>query len=127
VLIPLNLLWILALAGLRTVQKSTVQSSLKLFMAMAVVVVIAAVWVFWPPSPPPDTEVGIDGLHPDGRIGGEDGFPVPPLDLEVPPSPTVPRLTAEREPVSVGSAIDLGTVNESATGPNAPSATEQEG
>jgi NADH-quinone oxidoreductase subunit H len=129
VLIPLNLLWILALAGLRTVQNSSVQNSLKLFVALAVLVVIAAVWVFWPTTVGPDIEVGIAGVDPHGRIGGDDGFPVPPLDLQVPPSPAVPRLTAEREPVPVGSAIELGDVRAGATGPGAtgPRATEQEG
>jgi NADH-quinone oxidoreductase subunit H len=34
----------------------------------------------------------------------EGGFPVPPMDLQVPPSPRLKRIEAQREPVSVGSA-----------------------
>ncbi|MGC9668228.1 NADH-quinone oxidoreductase subunit NuoH [Planosporangium sp. 12N6] len=104
VLIPVNLVWILALAGLKTVQNSELESRMKLFVTAAVILIVAAVWVLWPAKEKPQTTPGIEGVDPAGRVGGANGFPLPPLDLEVPPSPRAPRLTADREPVPVGSA-----------------------
>jgi NADH-quinone oxidoreductase subunit H len=104
VLIPVNLVWILALAGLRTLQNSNLESRIKMFVAVAVVLIVAAVWVLWPTKEKPKVATGIDGVDPAGRVGGSEGFPLPPLDLEVPPSPRAPRLTVDREPVPVGSA-----------------------
>jgi NADH-quinone oxidoreductase subunit H len=104
VLIPVNLIWILAIAGLRTVQNSDLKYAFKLFIGLAAVFVVAAVWVLWPPREKPETATGIEGIDPEGRVGGADGFPVPPLDLEVPPSPATKRLTVDREPVPAGVA-----------------------
>ncbi|NJC68668.1 NADH-quinone oxidoreductase subunit NuoH [Planosporangium thailandense] len=103
-LIPINLVWILVLSGLRTLQRASLETNIKLFIAAAVIVVLGAVWVLWPAKEKPATPTGLEGLDPAGRVGGAEGFPVPPLNLEVPPSPRAPRLTAEREPVPVGSA-----------------------
>jgi NADH-quinone oxidoreductase subunit H len=129
VLIPVNLVWILAIAGERTVQNSSVQKSIKLFVLLAAVAVAAAVWVAWPVKIKSEKDVGTDGIPPGGRVGGAEGFPVPPLDLEVPPSPMAPRLTAEREPVSVGSATDEGVIDLGATYHDAADhrTTEREG
>jgi NADH-quinone oxidoreductase subunit H len=115
ILIPLNLVWILAISGLRTLQGSTLAPQVRLFVGVAVVLIVAAVWVLWPSREKPVHATGVEGIDPGGRVGGVEGFPVPPLDLQVPPSPTAKRLTAEREPVPVGSS----------TGDQ--SATEQEG
>jgi NADH-quinone oxidoreductase subunit H len=106
VLLPVNLVWILAISLLRAVQNSALENRIKLFIGLAVVLVIAAIWVLWPAKEKPETETGIEGIEPDGRIGGAEGFPVPPLDLEVPPSPATKRLTADREPVPAGVAAD---------------------
>jgi NADH-quinone oxidoreductase subunit H len=60
--------------------------------AVALVVLVAL--VLWParkPAPKPGE------LPPQ-----EGGFPVPPMDLKVPPSPRLKRIEAQREPVSVG-------------------------
>jgi NADH-quinone oxidoreductase subunit H len=35
-------------------------------------------------------------------VGGSKGFPLPPMNLEVPPSPRAKLVIAEREPVSTG-------------------------
>jgi NADH-quinone oxidoreductase subunit H len=102
VLIPLNLIWILALAGLRSVQNSSLQSNLKVYVIVGAIAVIAIAWIIWPAKEKPATTPGVEGVDPGGRIGGEQGFPLPPLDLQVPPSPSVKRLTAEREPVPAG-------------------------
>jgi len=102
VLIPVNLIWILAIAGLRTVQNSSLESRLKLFVGVGAVLLLAAVWVLWPAKEKPEMTTGTEGVDPAGRVGGADGFPLPPLDLQVPPSPSTKRLTAEREPVPAG-------------------------
>jgi NADH-quinone oxidoreductase subunit H len=106
VLLPVNLVWILAIALLRAVQNTGLQSQFKLYIGLALVLVVAAVWVLWPAGEKPDTATGTEGIDPDGRIGGAEGFPVPPLDLEIPPSPATKRLTADREPVPAGVAAD---------------------
>jgi NADH-quinone oxidoreductase subunit H len=83
-------------------------SRTKLLIAGAVLVAIMIALMFWPTrerrasEPPP--------VDPGGRVGGEHGFPLPPLDLQVPPSPRAARVkavraTAGRERVSV-SATD---------------------
>jgi NADH-quinone oxidoreductase subunit H len=115
ILIPVNLVWILAIAGLRTVQNSALESRLKMFIGIAAVLLVAAIWVLWPTKEKPERATGIEGVAPGGRVGGADGFPVPPLDLQVPPSPRAKRLTVEREPVPVGTTA------------GDHSATEQEG
>jgi NADH-quinone oxidoreductase subunit H len=106
VLLPVNLVWILAIALLRAVQNTGLQSQFKLYIGLALVLVVAAVWVLWPAREKPETATGTEGIDPDGRIGGAEGFPVPPLDLEIPPSPATKRLTADREPVPAGVAAD---------------------
>jgi len=99
VLLPANLVWILALAGLRVTDEW--KGNDRWITIGAVVLVALLAIAFWPspkekqPAPTPPAE---------GRIGGAEGFPLPPIDLEVPPSPRAKRLTAEREPV--GAVID---------------------
>ncbi|GII26331.1 NADH-quinone oxidoreductase subunit NuoH [Planosporangium mesophilum] len=115
VLIPVNLVWIVALAGLRTLQNSGLESQIKTYIMVGTVLVIAAVWVLWPAKEKPTAASGVEGIDPGGRVGGAGGFPVPPLDLEVPPSPRAPRLSVDREPVPAGTVA------------GDQSATEQEG
>jgi NADH-quinone oxidoreductase subunit H len=102
VLIPISLVWILVLAGLQLVRKSNLQGNLKVYVIVGIIALVAIAWVLWPAKEKPETTPGIDGVDPGGRVGGEQGFPLPPLDLQVPPSPAVKRLTAEREPVPAG-------------------------
>jgi NADH-quinone oxidoreductase subunit H len=100
VLLPANLVWILALAGLKTVQGLDWASRNKAFLIVGVVMGVGLIWMFWPQrraSEPAGAQVGAEG-----RVGGADGFPLPPMDLQVPVSPRAKRLTAEREPVAVG-------------------------
>ena len=95
VLLPFNLVWILVLAGIKVMQGSSVSGQQKLMIIGVALVVALAVVLLWP------------GRTPRPKAGElppqEGGFPVPPMDLEVPPSPHLRRLEAEREPVSVGS------------------------
>jgi NADH-quinone oxidoreductase subunit H len=101
VLIPANLVWILALAGIRLMQRSETMT----FATKAAIIVSAAVLVLvilwlWPSRKPTDEPQ--PPADPGGRVGGAEGFPLPPLDLEVPPSPRAKRVIVEREPVSTG-------------------------
>ncbi len=103
-LIPVNLVWILLVAELRAVQSSDIPSGLKMFGGVAPIVLAGLVWMLWPAKEKPEVSPGVEGIDPGGRVGGADGFPLPPLDLEVPPSPVTKRLTADREPVPAGVA-----------------------
>ena len=57
-----------------------------------------ALLVLWPSRKP--------GPAPGEVPPQEGGFPVPPMDLQVPPSPRLTRLEAQREPVSVGAGAE---------------------
>lgn len=96
VLIPINLVWILTLAGIKTLQKSSLGTTDKLMFAGIPIAVILLLALLWPqkkeePVLPVEEQVA---KRPEGS------FPLPPIDLQVPVSPRAKRLTAERETVS---------------------------
>jgi len=102
VLLPVNLVWILALAGVKTLQNSDISNDRRwLFIAGVAVVVLLIMFVL--PSrekPAPPTLEEEVAARPAGS------FPLPPLDLQVPPSPRLKRLEAkrldaQREPATV--------------------------
>jgi NADH-quinone oxidoreductase subunit H len=98
VLIPLTLVWILALAGIKVLQQPQFTMTTRFVAIGAGALVVLALLMLWPArkaGPAPGEQPPQDG-----------GFPVPPMDLHVPPSPRLLRLTAEREPVTVGAADD---------------------
>ena len=101
VLIPVNLVWILAIAGQRTLQNTKdLSTPIKVFVPIAVLLIILLAWMLWPTEDKPDTAKELaETVGVGGRVGGTEGFPLPPLNLEVPPSPSAKRLTADREPV----------------------------
>ncbi|HEX6501578.1 MAG TPA: NADH-quinone oxidoreductase subunit NuoH [Micromonosporaceae bacterium] len=103
VLIPVNLVWILALAGLKTLQGSSLAARDRWLIAAGVAVVVVAVLLLWPAR---KKEPVLEPAPAEGRVGGAEGFPLPPLDLQVPPSPRLKRIAAEREPVTVGASAD---------------------
>jgi NADH-quinone oxidoreductase subunit H len=95
VLIPANLVWILMLAGIKTLQNEDVPTNRRLIWigaALAVILVVAMLWPSKkkPPQKPLEQELA-------ERPAGS--FPVPPIDLQVPVSPRAQRITADREPV----------------------------
>jgi NADH-quinone oxidoreductase subunit H len=94
VLLPVNLVWILALAGIKVMQGSDLESRDRMYIILGTVVVIALIALLWPGKKPPPP-----AAEPAEREAGS--FPIPPMDLTVPPSPRAQRLTAEREPVTV--------------------------
>ena len=100
VLLPLNLAWIVALSGIKTLQNNDVSGRNRWLIIAGVVVVVALLALLWPsarqpavPAPQEQTDFY--------RAGG---FPIPPLDLQVPPSPAARRVVAERQPANVGAA-----------------------
>ncbi|GAA2625066.1 NADH-quinone oxidoreductase subunit NuoH [Dactylosporangium fulvum] len=103
VLIPANLVWILALSGIRLLQKGELGTGSRVGVITGIVVLVLLVLVMvgmqrgrkdpLADAPKPD---------PGGRVGGANGFPLPPMNLEVPPSPRAKRVIVERETVSTG-------------------------
>jgi NADH-quinone oxidoreductase subunit H len=111
VLIPANLVWIVTLAGVRTVQDRDLTTVQRVLWIGVPVLLALAVWMFWPARKQAEENPGTVGFDAkQGRVGGQEGFPVPPLDLEVPPSPRAERVLVgrtstsdtERETVSMG-------------------------
>ncbi|GGK96945.1 NADH-quinone oxidoreductase subunit NuoH [Mangrovihabitans endophyticus] len=97
VLIPVNLVWILFLAGVRVANNELSQGQKWLVIGGVVVVVLLAA-MLWPASRKP-RQLSIEeqlAARPPGS------FPVPPMDLQVPPSPRARRAVAERAPAAVG-------------------------
>jgi NADH-quinone oxidoreductase subunit H len=110
VLIPASLVWILVLAGIKVMQQNDFALAVKLLIFGVVIGAMLVILIVWPAkeAPPPG-----ETIDPGGRVGGKSGFPLPPMDLQVPPSPRARRLTAKREPVGVGAR----TSGASADGP----------
>ncbi|WP_433384925.1 NADH-quinone oxidoreductase subunit NuoH [Actinoplanes sp. CA-142083] len=97
VLIPVNLVWILFLSYVK-VANNEFSDRTKWLSIGGIVVVILLVALFWPASKKP-RQVSIEeqlAARPPGS------FPVPPMDLQVPPSPRARRAVAERTPATVG-------------------------
>jgi NADH-quinone oxidoreductase subunit H len=101
VLIPISLVWILALSGVKVMQNSHLTTWQKAIIIIAVVIVAAAPFLLAPQKEKP---VPAGELPPQAG-----GFPVPPMDLTVPPSPRLRRLEAKREPAPA----QVGTDSES--------------
>ena len=99
VLLPINLVWIMALAGIKTVQKEIDGGTLVLVLAVGVVV-LALLLFLWPTR----REPAVPAPHEHLAVRPAGSFPVPPLDLEVPPSPRARRALAERQPANVAAA-----------------------
>ncbi len=102
VLLPVNLVWILLLGGIRTWQTTTHSSSQTLLVGAAIIVVLVLLVLLWPAAkksaPVPLAEQV--AKRPTGS------FPLPPLDLQVPPSPRLTRIAAERAPATVPASAD---------------------
>jgi NADH-quinone oxidoreductase subunit H len=97
VLIPANLVWILALAGVRTAQNAEITGLQRVLWIGGPVLAALVVWMVWPTRERAEEHPGVAGLNAKkGRVGGAVGFPVPPLDLEVPPSPRAERVLVSR-------------------------------
>ncbi|MEN3309465.1 MAG: NADH-quinone oxidoreductase subunit [Micromonosporaceae bacterium] len=98
VLLPANLVWILVLGGIKTLQGSDLSRGNRWLIIGGFLVALLAGLVLWPNArkqPEPDIEAQL-AARPEGS------FPVPPMDLQVPPSPRLARVTGERAPATVG-------------------------
>jgi NADH-quinone oxidoreductase subunit H len=100
VLLPVNLVWILALAGIKTLQGSNLDTRDRWLIIAGVAGAVLLAALLWPARkerPTPDLEEEV-AARPAGS------FPLPPLDLQVPPSPRLRRALAGKQPAGVGAA-----------------------
>jgi NADH-quinone oxidoreductase subunit H len=108
VLIPVNLVWILILAGVR-VARNDLSYGVQIAWIVGLIIVIGLVAWVWPASRGNATPTVEELLA--ARPPGS--FPVPPMDLQVPPSPRARRAVAERAPATVGGgAVSSGTATD---------------
>lgn len=98
VLIPVNLVWILAISWYKVMHHGLVTGLAKWGPTIGVAVIFLFVILFWPSKEKPRERSIEEQLarRPPGS------FPVPPMDLQVPPSPRARRAVAERAPAAVG-------------------------
>lgn len=95
VLLPLNLVWILVLAGWLKTQGWERADRLIVYGAIAgVVLIVTMIWPSRGGAPKPTLAEEVNNRPPGS-------FPLPPLDLQVPPSPRTQRIVAEREPANL--------------------------
>jgi NADH-quinone oxidoreductase subunit H len=98
VLLPVNLIWILAIAGIKTWQNSNLHGTTRTLVIVgagaAVLLVLLLLLSMWPQrQPEPNLEEQV-AARPAGS------YPLPPLDLQVPPSPRLARVAAVRGPLT---------------------------
>ncbi|MGN9811168.1 NADH-quinone oxidoreductase subunit NuoH [Micromonospora sp. BQ11] len=100
VLLPINLVWLLVLGGLRSIEDWDTRGKLIAVGIPAGILLLTT--IFWPtrkPTVKPTVQEQVDN-RPHGS------FPLPPMDLQVPPSPRTRRVVAEREPANVAAGPD---------------------
>ncbi|MFC3503826.1 NADH-quinone oxidoreductase subunit NuoH [Micromonospora krabiensis] len=100
VLLPINLVWILVLSGLRSIEDWDTESKvIAVGIPAGVLLILTLVWPSRKPQPKPSVQEQVDS-RPHGS------FPLPPMDLQVPPSPRTMRVVAEREPANIAAGSD---------------------
>jgi NADH-quinone oxidoreductase subunit H len=104
ILIPVNLVWILFLAGVQVANKELSVRD-RWIMIGGITVAVLLVALVWPAGREPRKRSIEEELA--ARPPGS--FPVPPMDLQVPPSPRARRAVAERAPATVGGPLAAGT------------------
>jgi NADH-quinone oxidoreductase subunit H len=99
VLLPINLVWILLLAGLKVLQANNVPGTTRWLVIAGIFVTFVVIFLALPQKKvhAPTAEEQL-AARPTGS------FPVPPLDLQIPPSPRARRGVAERLPANVGAS-----------------------
>ncbi len=101
VLIPINLVWILFLAGVRVINDEA-SSSTRWILIVGIALVVLLIALLWPQAKKEPQLSVEEQIH--SRPPGS--FPVPPLDLQGPPSPRARRAVAERAPATVGDSAE---------------------
>ncbi|GAB7048940.1 NADH-quinone oxidoreductase subunit NuoH [Catenuloplanes indicus] len=107
VLIPVNLVWILLLATVRVLQTSDLGSQTRWTLIGAAVLVVVLVAVLWPSG---KKAAAGPSLADQVAARPQGSFPLPPLDLQVPPSPRAVRQVAQRQPADASSASEKSEV-----------------
>jgi NADH-quinone oxidoreductase subunit H len=97
ILIPINLVWILFLAGVR-VTNNRIDGGARYLVYLAAAVVVLGIALLWPAS----KKERVYSIEEQLAARPPGSFPVPPMDLQVPPSPRARRAVAERQPATVG-------------------------
>ena len=97
VLIPVNLVWILFLSYVK-LANNQFSDRAKWLSIGGIVIVVLLVAMLWPASRKP-RQLSVEEQVASRPPGS---FPVPPIDLQVPPSPRARRAVAERTPATVG-------------------------
>jgi NADH-quinone oxidoreductase subunit H len=97
VLIPVNLVWILFLSYVK-LANNEFSDRAKWLSIGGIVVVVLLITMLWPAARKP-RQLSVEEQIASRPPGS---FPVPPIDLQVPPSPRVRRAVAERAPATVG-------------------------
>ncbi len=113
VLIPASLVWILLIATMRVVTNE-VAGRERIFLIVALVLVVVLAVTFVVPEGREPAPEGADGsaLH---TAPTEGGFPMPPMDLVVPPTPRSleGRVVPDRDAVPAGAgSVPIGTTRE---------------
>jgi NADH-quinone oxidoreductase subunit H len=108
ILLPANLVWILFLGVLRVLQDEQLTTGRRwLVVGGAALAVVLVAWLFSSTTPPaPKTLEQQVADRPTGS------FPLPPLDLQVPPSPRARAGVAERQPANIGAAGDADSADQ---------------
>ena len=110
VLVPGALIWIMLVAGVRVLSLEVENQRTTLLTVLGVFAAAALVYAFLPAKEPQDDDDGVESMD-DLQAGvvptGEGGYPIPPLDLVVPPTP---RSLQARRPAAVGAPAAAGGV-----------------
>jgi NADH-quinone oxidoreductase subunit H len=121
VLLPVNLVWILLLGAVRIMQDSQVSGRQRWLIVAGVALAVVLVALLWP-STTPTAEPTLDDQVKQRPAGS---FPLPPLDLHIPPSPGARRGVAERQPANVSTlAPTEAEAHDAPDAPDAPDRTE---
>jgi NADH-quinone oxidoreductase subunit H len=112
VLLPANLVWILIVSYVKTLQNTTGTSHTQFLIGAGVVLAIVLLAVFFMPGRPTPPQRTVEDLETEHAARPAGSFPVPPMSLEVPPSPRLKRVAAQREPAPVGGGAEAGETDE---------------
>lgn len=103
VLIPLGLAWVLVLGGVRVAQSADLTTVQQVSIAFGLALVLLLAVLLWPQRRPPAQPSLAEQVA--ARPRGS--FPLPPLDLQVPPSPRARREVAAKREAALPGGPDV--------------------